>query len=199
MIKYNSSILVSSKNKKLYFSKLLRCITETHSTCDVKGNMSTGCISFMLYFSSSFDKSLTIVAGLQLIYTNFSGLNFNMLFIVVSSKPLLGGSTNTTFGVICFSCNKFSKTFSTSPQVNSIFSILFIFAFSFASSIAYTFFTNFEAYIPIVPIPQYRSSKISSAFKREKVYNFVMKYICIPTLLIILLSYILSTFGIITL
>lgn len=90
----------------------------------------------MLYFSSSFDKSLTIVAGLQLIYTNFSGLNFNMLFIVVSSKPLLGGSTNTTFGVICFSCNKFSKTFSTSPQVNSIFSILFIFAFSFASSIA---------------------------------------------------------------
>ena len=41
--------------------------------------------------------------------------------------------------------------------------------------------------------------KISSAFKREKVYNFVMKYICIPTLLIILLSYILSTFGIITL
>jgi len=95
-----------------------------------------------------------------------------MLFIVVSSKPLLGGSTNTAFGVICFSCNKFSKTFSTSPQVNSIFSILFIFAFSFASSIAcstisipYTFFTNFEAYIPIVPIPQYRSSKISSAFK----------------------------------
>ena len=41
--------------------------------------------------------------------------------------------------------------------------------------------------------------KISSAFKREKVYNIVMKYICIPTLLIILLSYILSTFGIITL
>ena len=35
--------------------------------------------------------------------------------------------------------------------------------------------------------------KISSAFKREKVYNIVMKYICIPTLLIILLSYILST------
>ena len=30
--------------------------------------------------------------------------------------------------------------------------------------------------------------------KREKVYNIVMKYICIPTLLIILLSYILSTF-----
>ena len=111
MIKYNSSILVSSKNKKLYFSKLLRCSTETHSTCDVKGNMSTGCISFMLYFSSSFDKSLTIVAGLQLIYTNFSGLNFNMLFIVVSSKPLLGGSTNTAFGVICFSCNKFSQNF----------------------------------------------------------------------------------------
>ena len=41
--------------------------------------------------------------------------------------------------------------------------------------------------------------KISSAFKREKVYNFVMKYICVPTLIVILLSYILSTFGIITL
>lgn len=41
--------------------------------------------------------------------------------------------------------------------------------------------------------------KISSSFKREKVYNFVMKYICVPTLIVILLSYILSTFGIITL
>lgn len=41
--------------------------------------------------------------------------------------------------------------------------------------------------------------KISSAFKREKIYNFVMKYICVPTLFVILLSYILSTFGIITL
>lgn len=41
--------------------------------------------------------------------------------------------------------------------------------------------------------------KISSAFKREKIYNFVMKYICVPTLIVILLSYILSTFGIITL
>lgn len=41
--------------------------------------------------------------------------------------------------------------------------------------------------------------KISSAFKREKIYNFVMKYICVLTLFVILLSYILSTFGIITL
>lgn len=41
--------------------------------------------------------------------------------------------------------------------------------------------------------------KLSSAFKREKIYNFVMKYICVPTLIVILLSYILSTFGIITL
>ena len=41
--------------------------------------------------------------------------------------------------------------------------------------------------------------KISSAFKREKIYNFVIKYICVPTLIVILLSYILSTFGIITL
>ena len=41
--------------------------------------------------------------------------------------------------------------------------------------------------------------KISSAFKREKIYNFVMKYICVPTLFVILFSYILSTFGIITL
>ena len=41
--------------------------------------------------------------------------------------------------------------------------------------------------------------KISSVFKREKIYNFVMKYICVPTLFVILLSYILSTFGIITL
>ena len=41
--------------------------------------------------------------------------------------------------------------------------------------------------------------KISSVFKREKIYNFVMKYICVPTLIVILLSYILSTFGIITL
>ena len=41
--------------------------------------------------------------------------------------------------------------------------------------------------------------KISSSFKREKIYNFVMKYICVPTLIVILLSYILSTFGIITL
>ena len=41
--------------------------------------------------------------------------------------------------------------------------------------------------------------KISSAFKREKIYNFVMKYICVPTLIVIVLSYILSTFGIITL
>lgn len=32
--------------------------------------------------------------------------------------------------------------------------------------------------------------KISSAFKREKIYNFVMKYICVPTLIVILLSYI---------
>lgn len=77
----------------------------------MNGNISTGCISFMLYFSSSFDKSLTIVAGLQLIYTNFSGLNFNMLFIVVSSKPLLGGSTNTTFGVICFHVIRFLEPF----------------------------------------------------------------------------------------
>ena len=41
--------------------------------------------------------------------------------------------------------------------------------------------------------------KISSVFKREKIYNFVMKYICVPTLIVILLSYILSTFRIITL
>ena len=41
--------------------------------------------------------------------------------------------------------------------------------------------------------------KISSVFKREKIYNFVMKYICVLTLIVILLSYILSTFGIITL
>lgn len=41
--------------------------------------------------------------------------------------------------------------------------------------------------------------KISSVFKREKIYNFVMKYICVPTLIVILLSYILSTFGSITL
>ncbi len=41
--------------------------------------------------------------------------------------------------------------------------------------------------------------KISSVFKREKIYNFVMKYICVPTLIVILLSYILSTFGIIIL
>lgn len=39
----------------------------------------------------------------------------------------------------------------------------------------------------------------TSAFKREKAYIFSMRYICIPTLIIILLSYILSTFGFITL
>ena len=36
--------------------------------------------------------------------------------------------------------------------------------------------------------------KISSAFKREKIYNFVMKYICVPTLIVILLSYIFRIF-----
>ena len=30
------------KIKKPYFSRLFRCSTETHSTCDVKGNISTG-------------------------------------------------------------------------------------------------------------------------------------------------------------
>ncbi len=66
---------------------------------------------YVVFFSSSFDKSLTIVAGLQLIYTNFSGLNFNMLFIVVSSKPLLGGSTNTAFELYVFHVISFPKLF----------------------------------------------------------------------------------------
>lgn len=41
--------------------------------------------------------------------------------------------------------------------------------------------------------------KSTSQFKREKVYVFVLKYICIPTLVIILVSCVLSAFGIITL
>ena len=88
------------------------------------------------------------------------------------SRPFLGGSTIIAVGVTRFSCNIFSNTFSTSPAKNSILSILFSLAFSFASSIAsstisipYTFFTNLEANIPIVPIPQYKSQSTSSLLK----------------------------------
>ena len=61
------------------------------------------------------------------------------------------------------------NTFSTSPTKNSELFTAFIFAFSFASSIAsfivsipYIFFTLSDAKIPIVPIPQYKSNIVSS-------------------------------------
>ena len=80
--------------------------------------------------------SLTIVAGLQLMYTNFSGFIFNMFCIVFSSKPFLGGSTIIAVGIIFFLFISSSNANSTSPHINFAFSTLFIFAFSFASSIA---------------------------------------------------------------
>ena len=113
--------------------------------------------------------SLTIVAGLQLTYTTFFVCNFNMFCIVFSSNPFLGGSTIIAVGFIPFLFISLSNANSTSPHINSAFSTLFIFAFSFASSIAcstisipYTCFTFFDANIPIVPIPQYKSNSVSS-------------------------------------
>lgn len=81
----------------------------------VNGNKSTGVIFFMSYSSSSTFKSLTRVAGLQLIYTIFFGFIFNKLFTVFMSSPLLGGSTNTTSGITFSSYIRFCKIFSTSP------------------------------------------------------------------------------------
>ena len=59
-----TKILKSSKFG--YFIESFRYSTEQHSTCDVYGNISTGCISCISYFSSSSPKSLASVAGLQL-------------------------------------------------------------------------------------------------------------------------------------
>ena len=75
------------------------------------------------------------------------------------------------------------SVFSTSPTKNSLFSKLFIFAFSFASSIAcstvsipYNFLTFLEAKIPIVPIPQYKSYTVSlpvnPSYSTALLYNF---------------------------
>ena len=74
----------------------------------------------------------------------------------------------TTSGIICLCLINSGKVFSTSPTKNSAFLILFNFAFSFASSIAwgtvsipYNCLTFFDANIPIVPIPQYKSNTVS--------------------------------------
>lgn len=64
--------------------------------------MSTGCIFVIVYVSSNFAKSLTIVAGLQLIYTNLLGLTLIIFSIVLSSKPFLGGSTIIAVGIMFF-------------------------------------------------------------------------------------------------
>ena len=64
--------------------------------------------------------------------------------------------------------NKNTNVILGKENINSMFFTSFIFAFSFASSIAcgtisipYTLFTYFDAKIPIVPMPQYKSNNIS--------------------------------------
>ncbi len=100
-------------------------------------------------------------------YIILLGSNSFKTSIVFLSNPFLGGSTNTTSGFIFSFSIILGKTSSTSPAKNSILLILFILAFSFASSIAcltisipYTFLKCFDANIPIVPIPQYKSKAI---------------------------------------
>ena len=101
-------------------------------------------------------------------YTSFAGLIFAMFSTVLLSSPFLGGSTIIALGTIFSLFINSSNATSTSPHINSMFFTSFIFAFSFASSIAYgtisipyTLFTYFDAKIPIVPIPQYKSNNIS--------------------------------------
>ena len=105
---------------------------------------------------------------------------FSMLLL---SNPFLGGSTIIISGTICFLFIKSSNTISTSPAKNSVLSILFIFAFSFASfiasstiSIPYTFFAYFAINNEMVPIPQYKSKTLSffviPALSTAILYNF---------------------------
>ena len=93
--------------------------------------------------------SLTIVDGLQLMYTNFSGFIFNMFCIVFSSSPFLGGSTIIAVGITFFLFINSSNANSTSPHINSAFFTLFIFAFSFASSMACS---TFQCHKPVLQI-----------------------------------------------
>ncbi len=88
--------------------------------------------------------------------------------MVFWSKPALGGSTIVT-SKFCF---KLFTNFDVSPQIKSILSILFNFLFFSASKMAYllisipiTFLQYLLKYIPILPVPQYKSKTLSFCFK----------------------------------
>ena len=123
-------------SKFSYYKLFFNSSTARHSTCEVNGNISTGCTSTTSYISSIIFKSLIIVAALQLMYTTLSVFNFIISSIVFSSNPLLGGSTIITSGLIFSFLINSSNASSTSPQINSTLLILFKLALIFASSIA---------------------------------------------------------------
>ena len=75
----------------------------------------------------------------------------------------------------------------TSSDIKFILSILFSFLFSLASFIAFLFisipntlFAFSLTYIPIVPVPQYKSNILSSLL--ELAYSFIFSYILYVTL-----------------
>src|SRR5690625_869857 len=112
-------------------------INATNSTCEVCGNISTGCTSFVRYPpSSKIRKSRANVDGLQDTYT----IRFGSIPIIASnaltSQPFRGGSTTITSGRNpCLYHH--GITFSASPTTNSTLPIPLSFAFSFALLIAF--------------------------------------------------------------
>src|SRR5699024_7745515 len=109
------------KTKDFYIVSL--CSNDTHSTCIVCENISTGCTSWVLKPpSSNIRKSRANVDGLQDTYTIRFGCMLIIALSNASSQPFRGGSTVITSGRKPCALHH-GIIFSACPTTNSAFSI----------------------------------------------------------------------------
>ena len=128
--------------------------------------MLNGFIDLTLYVSFNSFKSLASVTGSHDTYIIvFDFISFKYSF-VLESNPALGGSTI----IKSIFLNSFNL-FSTLSHMNSIFFVLFNSLFLFAffildplESIPIIFFAYSDTYIPIVPVPVYKSNTFLGFF-----------------------------------
>ena len=156
----------------LYVYLFIDSKRHTVSTCTVLGNRSTGVASTVLYPSeSNTAQSLASVAWSHETYTTLSGFIFTTVSISSFEQPFLGGSRMTTSG-FRFSLSRASAAADASAQIKRAFFMpfisAFVFAFSTASGIIYAPITSLTLSAmdsPIVPAPQYKSSRTASGVR----------------------------------
>lgn len=146
----------------------------THSTCRVRGKRSTGCTSTARYpCSVSQRESRAAVAALQLTITTVRGAICSMASSVAVSQPLRGGSTTITSGRVPSAASRAAAAPASSQRKSarsrgSPSRAAVALAPSTACGTISTPNRRRQSgsmESPIVPIPQYRSSKKSSGCK----------------------------------